>query len=117
MPQADPPVDGISGKETGRILGIRELSVSRLVNQGVLPKAVRGQTFRLDRADVERVALITAVVIEGRTQSKVAATYGVSKGWVSSSSPATTPRASPLSNRDHGDRRPHRGHWRNLCSG
>ncbi len=53
----DPPVDGISGKEAGRILGIRELSVSRLVNQGVLPKTVRGQRFGLDRADVERVAL------------------------------------------------------------
>ena len=61
MLQADPdpdlPVDGISGKEAGRILGIRELSVSRLVHQGVLPKAVRGQRFGLDRADVERVAL------------------------------------------------------------
>lgn len=57
MLQAEPPVDGISGKEAGRILGIRELSVSRLINQGVLPKAVRGQTFGLDRGDVERVAL------------------------------------------------------------
>jgi len=56
-PDPDPPVDGISGKEAGRILGIRELSVSRLVNQGVLPKTVRGQRFGLDRADVERVAL------------------------------------------------------------
>ena len=27
--------------------------------------------------------VITAVVIEGRTQSEVARTYGVSKGWVS----------------------------------
>ena len=27
--------------------------------------------------------VITAVVIEGRTQAEVAATYGVSKGWVS----------------------------------
>ncbi len=26
---------------------------------------------------------ITAVIIEGRTQTEVAATYGVSKGWVS----------------------------------
>jgi hypothetical protein len=53
----DPPIDGISGKEAGQILGIRELSVSRLVNQGVLRKAVRGQKFGLERADVERVAL------------------------------------------------------------
>lgn len=56
-PEPDPPVDGITGKEAGRILGIRELSVSRLINRGVLPKAVRGQRFGLDRADVERVAL------------------------------------------------------------
>jgi transposase len=27
--------------------------------------------------------VITAVIIEGRTQAEVAATYGVSKGWVS----------------------------------
>ena len=27
--------------------------------------------------------VITAVVIEGRTQAEVASTYGVSKGWVS----------------------------------
>ncbi len=27
--------------------------------------------------------VITAVVVEGRTQSEVAATYGISKGWVS----------------------------------
>ena len=27
--------------------------------------------------------VITAVVLEGRTQAEVAATYGVSKGWVS----------------------------------
>jgi hypothetical protein len=27
--------------------------------------------------------VITAVVIEGRTQAEVATTYGVSKGWVS----------------------------------
>jgi hypothetical protein len=56
-PEPDPPVDGISGKEAGRILGIRELSVSRLINQGVLPKAVRGQRFGLARAEVERIAL------------------------------------------------------------
>ena len=38
-----PPVDGISGAEAADILGIGELSVSRLVHSGVLPKAVRGQ--------------------------------------------------------------------------
>ena len=27
--------------------------------------------------------VITAVVVEGRTQAEVARTYGVSKGWVS----------------------------------
>jgi transposase len=27
--------------------------------------------------------VITAVILEGRTQAEVAATYGVSKGWVS----------------------------------
>ncbi len=27
--------------------------------------------------------VITAVIIEGRTQAEVAATYGVSNGWVS----------------------------------
>jgi predicted XRE-type DNA-binding protein len=51
------PEDGISGAEAAEILGIQELSVSRLVSQGVLLKAVRGQKFGLERADVERVAL------------------------------------------------------------
>jgi hypothetical protein len=51
------PEDGISGKEAGSILGIAELSVSRLVPQGVLRKGVRGQKFGLERAAVERVAL------------------------------------------------------------
>ena len=27
--------------------------------------------------------VITAVVVEGRTQTEVAATYGVSQGWIS----------------------------------
>jgi len=57
MPHEAPPIDGISGAEAAEILGIQELSVSRLVMQGVLRKAVRGQKFGLDRADVERVAL------------------------------------------------------------
>ncbi|WP_216822862.1 leucine zipper domain-containing protein [Aeromicrobium sp. A1-2] len=56
--------------------------------------------------------IITAVVLEGRTQADVAATYGVSKGWVSklvaryrtedeaafephSRRPKTTPNATP----------------------
>ena len=56
-PDPDSPVDGISGAEAAEILGIQELSPSRLVSQGVLPKAVRGQKFGLERADVERVAL------------------------------------------------------------
>lgn len=51
------PEDGISGAEAAEILGIQELSVSRLVSQGVLPKAVRRQKYGLDRADVERLAL------------------------------------------------------------
>jgi predicted site-specific integrase-resolvase len=51
------PEDGISGAEAAEILGIRELSVSRLVTQGVLTKAVRGQKYGLERTDVERLAL------------------------------------------------------------
>jgi transposase-like protein len=56
--------------------------------------------------------VITAVVVEGRTQAEVAATYGVSKGWVSklvaryreegeaafeprSKRPKTSPNATP----------------------
>ncbi|QWZ09735.1 helix-turn-helix domain-containing protein [Nocardioides panacis] len=52
-----PPVDGISGAEAADILGIAELSVSRLVHSGVLRKAVRGQRHGLERAEVERLAL------------------------------------------------------------
>lgn len=41
----------------------------------------------VDRRDVRWVSkarlVITAVVIEGRSQSEVARTYGISQGWIS----------------------------------
>jgi len=48
---------GISGAEAAAILGIHELSVSRLVGRGILPKSVPHRKIGLDRADVERLAL------------------------------------------------------------
>jgi len=51
------PILGVSGKEAANILGIRELSVARLVSQGVIPKTAKHARFALDRSDVERVAL------------------------------------------------------------
>ena len=51
------PARGISGREAAEILGIHELSVSRLVSRGVLRKAVPHRRIGLDRADVEQLAL------------------------------------------------------------
>ena len=48
---------GISGTEVAEILGVHELSVSRLVGRGILRKTVPHLKIGLDRADVERVAL------------------------------------------------------------
>lgn len=48
---------GISGAEAAEIVGIHELSVSRLVGRGILRKTVPHLKIGLDRADVERVAL------------------------------------------------------------
>jgi len=53
----EPPLLGISGKEAAKILGITELSVRRLVQQGVLHKPAKYQRFALDLAEVEQVAL------------------------------------------------------------
>jgi len=53
----EPPLLGISGKEAAKILGITELSVARLVLQGVLRKPAKWQRFALDLAEVEQVAL------------------------------------------------------------
>ena len=50
--------------------------------------------------------IITAVVVEGRSQAEVARDYGVSQGvGQPSSSPATAPRVTPRSNRAHDDPR------------
>ena len=48
---------GISGREAAEILGIHQLSVSRLVSRGVLRKAVPHRRIGLVRADVEQLAL------------------------------------------------------------
>ena len=53
----EPPILGISRAEAARILGIRELSVTRLVRQGVLHKPAKDQRFALDLAEVEQLAL------------------------------------------------------------
>jgi hypothetical protein len=46
--------------------------------------AGHGACGGLERVAVSQARLvITAVVVEGRTQGEVAAAYGVSKGWVS----------------------------------
>lgn len=48
---------GLSGAEAAEILGISEMSVARLVMQGVLHKQVKHQRRGLDLAEVERVSL------------------------------------------------------------
>jgi Helix-turn-helix domain len=48
---------GISAAEAAEILGIHELSVSRLLGRGILRKAIPHRKIGLDRADVERIAL------------------------------------------------------------
>ena len=48
---------GIGSAEAAEILGIHELSVSRLVRRGILRKSAPHQRIGLDRADVERLAL------------------------------------------------------------
>jgi transposase len=52
--------------------------------------------------------VITAVVVEGRSQREVARAYGVSQGWVSRLVAGTRPRARRRSSRGPGGRRPHR---------
>jgi hypothetical protein len=56
MDEAAPRI-GMSGAEAAEILGIHELSVSRLVGRGILRKAIPHRKIGLDRADVERLAL------------------------------------------------------------
>ena len=56
MNEGEPGI-GISGAEAAEILGIHELSVSRLVGRGILRKTVPHRRIGLDRADVERLAL------------------------------------------------------------
>ena len=56
MDEGEPRI-GISGAEAAEILGIHELSVSRLVGRGILRKAIPHRKIGLDRADVERLAL------------------------------------------------------------
>jgi len=55
--------------------------------------------------------VITAVVIEGRTQAEVAATYGVSKGWVSKLVARYNAEGEPRSNLAPVARRPHPVPW------
>ncbi len=51
MPEDDPrPILGLTGVEAGGILGVTHLTVSQLVADGVLPKAVRYQHRGLGRA-------------------------------------------------------------------
>ena len=50
--------------------------------------------------------IITAVVIEGRSQAQVARDYGVSKGWVSELLARYRPRVTPRSSHDHDDPTP-----------
>ncbi len=51
MPEDDPrPILGLTGVEAGGILGVTHLTVSQLVANGVLPKAVRYQHRGLGRA-------------------------------------------------------------------
>ena len=52
--------------------------------------------------------VITALFVSKQTPAEVAARYGVHRAWVYSSKPATKPRATPRSNRDHDDPRPRR---------
>ena len=56
---SDPPrpILGLSGAEGARILGIHEVSVARLVRQGVLHKPAGRQQYALDRDEVEQLAL------------------------------------------------------------
>jgi Helix-turn-helix domain len=56
MNEGEPRI-GISGAEAAEILGIHELSVSRLVGRGILRKTVPHRKIGLERADVERLAL------------------------------------------------------------
>jgi excisionase family DNA binding protein len=53
----EPPPIGISDAEVAEILGVRELSVSRLVGRGVPHKPAKGRNRALDRVEVERIAL------------------------------------------------------------
>ncbi len=53
----EPPPIGISDAEVAEILGVRELSVSRLVGRGVPHKPAKGRNRALDRAEAERIAL------------------------------------------------------------
>lgn len=54
MSDSPRPILGLSGAEAARILGVHELSVVRLVRQGVLHKPVKRQQSALDRAEVEQ---------------------------------------------------------------
>ena len=60
--------------------------------------------------------VITAVILEGRTQAEVAATYGVSKGWVSKLIARYNTEGDAAMEPAPDDPRPHRTPWTRASS-